>query len=123
MADLTSAPTSSSWPRVVSSLRSGSLATRRPKRRRPPVVTETLSTASDSTGHREPMSTTNDDVEIGRWIDARFRYAVLEEAAGILMQRRNAPAQEAAAYLRGTADALGVDVYGLALLVVDSTRH
>jgi len=69
------------------------------------------------------MSTTNGDVEIGRWIEAPFRFAVLEEAAGILMQRRNSSAQEAAAYLRRTADALAVDVYGLALLVVDSTRH
>src|SRR3954452_2842612 len=123
MADLTSAPTSSSWPRVVSSVRSDSLATKRPKTRQPPVVTETLSTASDSRGHREPMSRTNEDVEIGRWIDVPFRYAVLEEAAGILMQRRNSSAQEAAAYLRRTGDALRVDVYRLALLVVDSTRH
>jgi len=69
------------------------------------------------------MSTTNDDVEFGRWIDDRFRYAVLEEAAGILMQRRNCSAQEAAAYLRRTAHALRVDVNGLALLVVDSTLH
>src|SRR3954451_18544150 len=69
------------------------------------------------------MLASNDDVDIGRWIDAPFRDALLEEAAGVLMQRRSSSAQEAAAYLRGTADALEVDLCGLALLVVDSTRH
>jgi len=79
---------------------------------------------SGGTGHRQdPLSTSNEDVDIGLWIDTPFRYAILEEAAGILMQRRNSSAQGAAAYLRGTADALGVDLCGLALLVVDSTRH
>jgi len=79
---------------------------------------------SGGTGHRQdPPSTSNEDVDIGLWIDTPFRYAIFEEAAGVLMQRRNSSARAAAAYLRGTADALGIDLCGLALLVVDSTRH
>jgi hypothetical protein len=69
------------------------------------------------------MSTIQDDVNVGRWIDPPFRYALIEEATGILMQRRNSSPQEAAAYLRGIADGLGVDLCGLALLLVDSTRR
>jgi len=69
------------------------------------------------------MSTSEDDVDIGLWIDTPFRYAIFEEATGILMQRRHSSAHEAAAYLRGTADVLGVDLCGLAMLVVDSTRR
>jgi AmiR/NasT family two-component response regulator len=69
------------------------------------------------------MSTTNDFVDIGRWIDTPFRYAIFEEATGILMQRRHSSAQEAAAYLRGTADVLGLDLCGLAMVVLDSTRR